>query len=124
MDWGWQLTEPRNHAADEVACRQRDVEVERLHLGPASSLHEHDSVAEDGVSAEDLGSPDDGVDLGTAQVGPFEALEVARTLALLELEVGGVHNIGKFGAAVFVRSRLGGEAVEIFECNVELSTAH
>jgi len=53
--------EPADDAADDVACREGDVDVEGLGLAEAGGLEEDDRVAEDGVAAEDLGGPDDAV---------------------------------------------------------------
>ena len=52
---------PANDAADNVACRKRNIDVERLEFRKARSFEKDDRVAKDGVAAEDLGGPDDAV---------------------------------------------------------------
>lgn len=49
--------EPTAYTADDVAGRKRNVDVEGLEFGETGSFEEDDGVAEDGVSAEDLGGP-------------------------------------------------------------------
>ena len=74
-----ELTEPADHTADNIAGRQRNVQIQRLSLAKPGCLQKHDRVAEDGVSAKNLGGPNDAVDLGASKVGALEAVEERRS---------------------------------------------
>lgn len=52
---------PANDTADNVACRKGDVDVKRLDLRKPCCFEKDNRVAEEGVAAEDLGSPDDAI---------------------------------------------------------------
>lgn len=53
--------EPTDDTADDVAGRERDVDVEGLELSEAGRLQEDNRVTKDSVTAEDLSGPDDAV---------------------------------------------------------------
>lgn len=56
--------EPAHHAADDVASRERNIQVERLLLRPSCRLEEHDDKAEKRVAAENLCCPYHSILLG------------------------------------------------------------
>ena len=50
-----------DNAADDVASRESDVNVEGLELGEAGSFQEDHRIAQNCVAAKDLSSPDDAI---------------------------------------------------------------
>ena len=52
---------PANDAADNVACRKGNIDVERLEFRKSRCFEKDNRVAKDGVAAEYLGGPDDAV---------------------------------------------------------------
>ena len=53
--------EPANYATNDIASGQRYIDIEGLEFGEASSFEKDHRVTQDGVTAEDLSSPDDAV---------------------------------------------------------------
>lgn len=49
---------PANYAADNVACGQGDVDIERLDFRKPCRSEKDDRVAKDGIAAKNLGGPD------------------------------------------------------------------
>lgn len=52
---------PADNTADDVARRQRDVDVESLDFREPGLLKEQHRVTEDGITAQDLCGPNDTV---------------------------------------------------------------
>lgn len=52
---------PANDATDNVASGKRDVDIECLELGKACCFKKDNRIAENSISAKDLGSPDHAV---------------------------------------------------------------
>jgi hypothetical protein len=50
---------PAKDAADDVACGQRNVDVECLEFREACCFKENDREAENGIATENLGGPND-----------------------------------------------------------------
>ena len=53
--------EPTNDSADDITGRERDVDIEGLDFGKASSLEEDNGVAENRITAKDLCGPNNTV---------------------------------------------------------------
>jgi hypothetical protein len=52
---------PADDAADDVACRKGDVDIEGLQFAKPSGFEKDDRVTEDGIAAEGLSRPDDAI---------------------------------------------------------------
>ena len=104
---------PADNATNNVAGRQRDVDVEGLDFGEAGSFEEYDTVAEDGITTKDLRCPDNAIllqhvrihpishvlkqtyDLSPSQICPLKALPETRIGSLGLLKCSGVLDISE-----------------------------
>ena len=52
---------PADYSADNVARRERDVDIKGLELSETCRLEENDRITKDGIAAKNLSGPDDAI---------------------------------------------------------------